>query len=72
MSNRAWGRDEFEAALRGLGRRYHINHPYHQMMAKGELDPEQIRAARESRLATRATRAAQQGRAALNQAAQAP
>ena len=43
MSNRAWGRDEFEAALRGLGRRYHIHHPYHQMMANGGLDPEQVR-----------------------------
>lgn len=37
-------RDELEAALRARGRRYHIHHPYHRMMAAGELTSEQIRA----------------------------
>jgi pyrroloquinoline-quinone synthase len=39
----AWTREQFEAELRARGRRYHIHHPYHQMMARGELTPEQIR-----------------------------
>ena len=43
MQHRAWSKAEFETALRDLGRRYHIHHPYHRMMANGELDPEQIR-----------------------------
>lgn len=43
MPHGPWSRDEFEAALRSLGRRYHIHHPYHRMMANGELDPDQIR-----------------------------
>jgi len=43
MPHGSWSRDEFEAALRGLGRRDHIHHPYHRMMANGELDPDQIR-----------------------------
>jgi pyrroloquinoline-quinone synthase len=41
-SQTALGRDEFEARLRALGDRYHINHPYQVMMNKGELEPEQI------------------------------
>ena len=43
MQRKPWTRDEFEAALRALGPRYHIHHPYHRMMARGELDPDQIR-----------------------------
>jgi pyrroloquinoline-quinone synthase len=43
MQQEPWSEDEFEKALRDLGRRYHIHHPYHQMMARGELDPDQIR-----------------------------
>jgi pyrroloquinoline-quinone synthase len=39
----AWTRERFEAELRARGRRYHIHHPYQQMMARGELNPEQIR-----------------------------
>jgi len=37
-----WGREEFELRLRGLGVRYHIYHPFHQMMAEGQLDQRQI------------------------------
>lgn len=40
----AWTRPELEAELRARGRRYHIHHPFHRMMAAGELTPEQIRA----------------------------
>jgi pyrroloquinoline-quinone synthase len=36
-------KDGFEAGLRALGRRYHIHHPYHRLMAEGALDPGQIR-----------------------------
>lgn len=43
MQHEPWSRDAFEAALRALDRRYHIHHPFHRMMAKGELDPDQIR-----------------------------
>ncbi len=43
MQRKPWSKDEFETALRALDRRYHIHHPYHRMMANGELDPEQIR-----------------------------
>ncbi|MCB1875862.1 MAG: pyrroloquinoline-quinone synthase PqqC [Chromatiales bacterium] len=43
MSQQPGNGDEFEARLRALGRRYHIHHPYHRMMAAGELNPEQIR-----------------------------
>lgn len=43
MQHKAWNKAEFEAQLRALGRRYHIHHPYHRMMAKGELEPQQIR-----------------------------
>ncbi|QKT02690.1 pyrroloquinoline-quinone synthase PqqC [Ectothiorhodospiraceae bacterium 2226] len=44
MQEAARTRQEFEAALRARGRRYHIHHPYHRMMAAGELTPQQIRA----------------------------
>lgn len=37
-----WSRDEFERRLRALGRRYHIHHPYHVKMGRGELSREQI------------------------------
>lgn len=43
MQRKPWSREEFEAQLQALERRYHIHHPYHRMMANGELDPEQIR-----------------------------
>ena len=43
MQRKPWGREEFEGKLRALDRRYHIHHPYHRMMASGELDPDQIR-----------------------------
>ena len=43
MRNEPWDKLAFETALRKLGRRYHIHHPYHRMMANGELEPEQIR-----------------------------
>ncbi|MEM7255594.1 MAG: pyrroloquinoline-quinone synthase PqqC [Pseudomonadota bacterium] len=34
---RAWNRQEFEEALRSLGHRYHINHPFQVAMAAGDL-----------------------------------
>ncbi len=37
-----WDRAQFEGRLRGLGARYHIHHPFHQMMAAGKLDKPQI------------------------------
>ncbi len=37
-----WDRRTFEGRLRALGKRYHIHHPFHQMMAAGELDRQQI------------------------------
>ncbi|CAL1240971.1 pyrroloquinoline-quinone synthase PqqC [Candidatus Methylocalor cossyra] len=38
-----WSREEFEAQLRAKEVFYHIHHPYHQLMAEGKLDREQIR-----------------------------
>ena len=38
-----WSRAQFAAELRGLQSRYHIHHPYHVMMNRGELTPAQIR-----------------------------
>ena len=38
----AWSREEFETRLRGLGRLYHIHHPYHVRMHEGQLSREQI------------------------------
>ena len=35
--------DEFEAALRQQGQRYHHQHPFHLRMNRGELDRDQIR-----------------------------
>ena len=43
MPRKPWSKEVFQAELRSLERRYHIHHPYHRMMAKGELDPDQIR-----------------------------
>ncbi|MDT0619437.1 pyrroloquinoline-quinone synthase PqqC [Salinisphaera sp. P385] len=37
-----WPKDEFERRLRAKGTRYHIHHPYHQMMHNGECTREQI------------------------------
>lgn len=36
-------REAFEARLRGLGRRYHIHHPFNVMLNAGECSPEQVR-----------------------------
>lgn len=42
--DRLWGRDEFEARLRDVGRRaYHDKHPFHIAMNGGELTPDQVR-----------------------------
>ncbi|MCG6860476.1 MAG: pyrroloquinoline-quinone synthase PqqC [Chromatiaceae bacterium] len=43
MQTKSWSKQEFEAELRARSRRYHIHHPFHQKMAKGELDQDQIR-----------------------------
>jgi len=43
MTSQAWSKDEFEANLRALGRRYHIHHPFHVRMNQGWANPEQIR-----------------------------
>lgn len=39
----AWTREEFEQALRALGRRYHIHHPFNVMMNEGVLPREAVR-----------------------------
>ncbi len=38
----AWDRETFERKLREQGRLYHLHHPYQKMMARGELNREQI------------------------------
>ena len=38
-----WSTEEFEAKLRGRSGSYHINHPFHLMMAAGTLTPAQLR-----------------------------
>ena len=43
MSAAAWGREEFEAQLRSLGRAYHIHHPFNVLMNSGAAAPAQIR-----------------------------
>jgi pyrroloquinoline-quinone synthase len=43
VSPDAWSREEFEAQLRALGRRYHIHHPFNVMMNAGSATPAQIR-----------------------------
>lgn len=40
--DRPWSREEFERRLRRLGVRYHIHHPFHQLMAQGKLNRTQI------------------------------
>jgi len=39
----SWSRQEFEAQLRSLGRRYHIHHPFNVMLNTGIATPDQIR-----------------------------
>ena len=56
----------------GPGKVDNYNLMYPALRAGNRLDPEQITAARESRLAIGAARAAQQGRAAINQAGRLP
>ena len=38
-----WSLEEFEQKLRGRNNSYHINHPFHLMMAAGTLKAEQLR-----------------------------
>ncbi len=38
-----WSREQFEAKLQQKGKLYHIHHPYHVLMAEGQLNQEQIR-----------------------------
>ena len=40
--NQAWSREEFESQLRAKEKYYHIQHPYHLLMAEGKLDKSQI------------------------------
>ena len=40
--NKAWTKEEFEAALRGMEKYYHIHHPYHTLMNAGKLTKEQL------------------------------
>jgi pyrroloquinoline-quinone synthase len=37
-----WSSDEFEARLREKGKGYHINHPFHRLMAEGGLTQRQM------------------------------
>jgi pyrroloquinoline-quinone synthase len=37
-----WSREEFEAALRAKGARYHVHHPFHVAMNAGECTREQV------------------------------
>ena len=43
MTAQAWTKEEFEAALRARGKRYHIHHPFNVMLNTGRASPEQIR-----------------------------
>jgi pyrroloquinoline-quinone synthase len=38
-----WPRDEFEAQLRALGKRYHIHHPFNVRLNSGRCSPDEIR-----------------------------
>src|ERR1700749_2573227 len=38
-----WSEEEFVAALRAQGTRYHEQHPFHVRMTAGELSPEELR-----------------------------
>ncbi|MDQ2995245.1 MAG: pyrroloquinoline-quinone synthase PqqC [Pseudomonadota bacterium] len=42
MSEHPWSPEEFKAHLMKLRARYHIHHPLHQAMSRGELSREQI------------------------------
>ena len=42
MSQQPWSREEFEQKLRDKGQYYHIHHPFHQAMNRGECTKEQI------------------------------
>ena len=42
-SEQALSKQDFEQALRDLGRYYHIHHPYHVMMYEGKATKDQIR-----------------------------
>lgn len=42
LNQTPWTREEFEQNLRGLGRKYHIYHPYQVSMNSGKLTREQI------------------------------
>lgn len=42
-SQAPWSREVFKSQLMGMGRYYHIHHPYHLMMNEGKLDKAQIR-----------------------------
>lgn len=42
-TNQAWSRQEFERRLRAKEARYHIHHPFHLRMNRGELTREQLR-----------------------------
>ena len=37
-----WSAEEFEGKLRGKSSSYHINHPFHVMMAEGRLSRSQL------------------------------
>jgi pyrroloquinoline-quinone synthase len=43
ISRQAWSRAEFETQLRALGAFYHVHHPFHIAMNKGQCSPAQIR-----------------------------
>ena len=42
MSDKPWSKQEFEQKLRAKGVYYHIYHPFHIAMNKGECSKEQI------------------------------
>ena len=42
VTDPAWSAEEFEQQLRARAPRYHINHPFQQMMHAGELNQQQI------------------------------
>jgi len=41
-NNTPWTKEEFEAALRGMEKYYHIHHPYHTLMNEGKLTKKQL------------------------------
>jgi pyrroloquinoline-quinone synthase len=42
VSEAPWSREEFERRLRGMGRAYHIHHPFNVMLNTGRASREQI------------------------------